>query len=201
MNIVDAGYDSTHYYVLEEKMAGGKGHKVQHVRLLIDVGLPGTLPKLLANLRRVGIALQEIQYLLVTHYHPDHAGIAQQVKAEGPRLIVLEPQIESIPLMQKYAKANPPYVPIRLDDNMQLTIGESRAFLKRLGISGEIIHTPGHSDDSVSLVLDNGAAFIGDLTPAEMADETNRHTILKSWAELRRLGATRFYSGHGPLPD
>jgi glyoxylase-like metal-dependent hydrolase (beta-lactamase superfamily II) len=56
--------DSANYCVLD----GG------HARLLVDAGMPGTLPKLLANLRRSGIALASISHLLATHYHPDHAG-------------------------------------------------------------------------------------------------------------------------------
>ena len=37
-------------------------------------------------------------------------------------------------------------------------LNESRAFLNAIGIDGELIHTPGHSDDSVSLLLDEGMA-------------------------------------------
>jgi glyoxylase-like metal-dependent hydrolase (beta-lactamase superfamily II) len=34
-----------------------------------------------ANLRRKDISLADITYLLITHYHPDHAGLAQAAKA------------------------------------------------------------------------------------------------------------------------
>ncbi len=71
---------------------------------------------------------------------------------------------------------------------------ESRALLKRLGIDGEIVATPGHSDDSVSLVLDSGEAFTGDLTHPSMADEA----ATASWAKLRAMGAKAVYPGHGP---
>lgn len=73
MNIVNVGYDSTNYYLLEAK--GGK--------LLIDCGWPGTLPKLMAELKRKGISASEIKYLLITHFHPDHAGITQELKKLG----------------------------------------------------------------------------------------------------------------------
>ena len=59
-------------------------------------------------------------------------------------------------------KPSQPYVPVTLHDNLDVSIGESRAFLHTLGIGGEIISTPGHSDDSVTLVLDTGDAFTGD---------------------------------------
>ena len=54
MNIVNVGYASTNYYVLGQR----------NPRLLIDVGWPGTLPHLLANLKRKDISFQDIHYLL-----------------------------------------------------------------------------------------------------------------------------------------
>jgi endoribonuclease LACTB2 len=196
VNIVNVGYDSTNYYVLAQK----------DVRLLVDVGMPGTLPKLIANLKRKDIALQAIGYLLCTHYHPDHAGIAQEVKAQGVRLIVLEPQLGAVSFMQSYMKPDSPYVPVTLPDNLHLSITESRGFLQKLGIDGEIIHTPGHSDDSVSLVLDEGIAFTGDLTHPAIVDPATNDLVIRSWNHIRALHATRIYSGHGPqqpfvLPD
>lgn len=96
LNIVNVGYDSTNCYV------NGQGD----TRLLIDVGWPGMLPKLTAHLKRKGIPLQAIRYLLVTHYHPDHAGLAQEVKTTGVKLIVLESQVQAIPLLRTHM--NPP---------------------------------------------------------------------------------------------
>ncbi len=188
MQIVNVGYDSTNYYVL------GAGSR----RLLIDVGFPGTLPKLLAALKRKGIALQEIGYLLVTHYHPDHAGLAQELKAQGPRLIVIEQQRAAIPLLKRHMKPAQHYVEITLHDNLELTTRESRAFLLRIGIAGEVIWTPGHSDDSVSLVLDEGVAFTGDLPPPGYVNQAASALVQQSWDALRRLHVHTIYPGHAP---
>jgi endoribonuclease LACTB2 len=188
VNIVNIGYDSTNYYVL-----GASAR-----RLLIDVGWPGTLPRLLAMLTRKDIALQEIGYLLVTHCHPDHAGLAQEVKVQGVRLIVLEPQLAAIPVLKTYMKPVNPYVNITLHDNLQMRTGESRAFLTRIGIAGEIISTPGHSDDSVSLILDEGIAFTGDLPPPGFVDERASASVRQSWERLRALHVRLIYPGHGP---
>src|SRR5689334_20361015 len=116
MNIVNVGYDSTNYYVL--------GANAQ--RLLVDAGWPNTLPKLLAMLKRKDIALREIGYLLVTHYHPDHAGLAQELKLNGVRLIVLEQQVAAIPLLKTYMKPANRYVEITLHDNLQIAAAASR---------------------------------------------------------------------------
>ncbi len=53
-----------------------------------------------------------------------------------------------------------------------------------LGVDGEIVPTSGHSDDSVSLVLDCGVAFTGDLTPLSLATEEQAPAIVESWRRL-----------------
>jgi glyoxylase-like metal-dependent hydrolase (beta-lactamase superfamily II) len=81
-----------------------------------------------------------------------------------------------------------------------ISVGESRAFLSRSGIQGEIVSTPGHSDDCVTLVLDDGSAFTGDLQPVfEGAEETEAVRLTReSWDRIRLLGAKTIYPGHGP---
>jgi endoribonuclease LACTB2 len=185
INIVNVGYDSTNYYVLGASAA----------RLLVDVGMPGTLPKLLASLRRKDIRLQDIGYLLATHYHPDHAGLAQDIKAQGVQLIVLEPQLPAIPQLKTLMKPSMPYADITLHDTIQLALDDSRAFLRGIGIAGSIIGTPGHSDDSITLVLDDGGAFTGDLPPPLVGVND---AIARSWQAIRSLKATTIYPGHGP---
>lgn len=189
MNIVNVGYDSTNYYVLADSKP----------RLLVDVGWPGTLPKLMAQCKRMSIQLADIQHFLITHYHPDHAGLAQELKRAGCKLILIDIQIPFVPLLRQHIKPEYHYLEIGLDDNLQLSIEESRTFLAGLGIQGEIIHTPGHSDDSVSLVLDEGAAFIGDLTHPLMLTDDETDTAHGSWAKIRALGAKTIYGGHGPV--
>ena len=188
LNILNVGYDSTNYYLIE----------TGQTRLLVDVGFPGTLPKLQHSLKRAGIALDSLGYLLVTHYHPDHAGIAQDLKQKGVRLIVLEEQLSGIPALKKYVKPDSPYLDIRLDDNLQIRAADSRAFLAKLGLAGEIIATPGHSDDHVTLILDEGAAFTGDLPPEQWA-EGLPPAVGESWQNIRAHPVKTLYPGHGPV--
>lgn len=158
-----------------------------------------------ANLRRAGVPLEEIRYGLATHYHIDHAGLAQELKAEGMALLVMETQMAAIPQMKRWVKAEDKYVDIALDDLVTITFAQSRRFLERLGIAGEILSTPGHSADSVSLRLDDGSVFTGDLThPAMMGGDADADVTKASWQLLRERGAKIVYPGHGfvyPLPD
>src|SRR5579864_6259558 len=151
MNIVNVGYDSTNYYVLADSSP----------RLLIDVGWPGTLPKLQHTCKRMGIQLTDISHFLITHYHPDHAGLAQELKNVGSKLIVVENQVSAISTLRNTMKPQNHYIDIDPSDNVILKMADSRTFLARLGIHGEVISTPGHSEDSITLILDEGAAFTG----------------------------------------
>jgi ribonuclease/clavin/mitogillin len=187
--IVNVGYKSTNYWVVS---AGTS-------RLLVDLGWPGTMGRMLANLRRMDVPLDEIRYGLATHYHIDHAGLAQELKQAGVPLLVLDVQVSAIPVMKRWTKPQDNYVEITLHDNVVISFPESRSVLKQIGIRGEIVHTPGHSDDSVSLLLDDGSAFTGDLTHPALAGEGDAAVVSASWRSLQERGAVRVYPAHGPV--
>ena len=191
MNIVNVGYDSTNYYVLADTAP----------RLLVDAGWPGTLPKLQHECKRMGVTLADVMLVLVTHFHPDHAGLVQELKNAGVTLIVIDLQVPAIPVLETFMKPQNRYVRIDLADNVVLGLGDSRAFLARIGIEGEIIHTPGHSDDSVTLILDEGAAFTGDLPHPMMAPDDLGNPVVQSWSKIRSFGVKTVYPGHGPAWD
>jgi glyoxylase-like metal-dependent hydrolase (beta-lactamase superfamily II) len=113
-------------------------------------------------------------------------------------LLVAEEQVAAIPLMKRHIKPSDRFVDITLSDNVTISLAESRALLARIGLTGEILHTPGHSDDSVSLLLDDGAVFTGDLTHPRLVGEHDAAAVTASWRLLRERGATRVYPGHGP---
>jgi glyoxylase-like metal-dependent hydrolase (beta-lactamase superfamily II) len=189
VTIVNVGYRSTNYWVIS---AGT-------TRLLVDLGWPGSMGMMRANLKRMDVPLQEIRYALATHYHIDHAGLGQKLKEAGVPLLVLEVQVSAIPLMKRWIKPQDNYVEITLHDNVTITCAESRSLLEQVGIPGEIIHTPGHSDDSVSLLLDDGSVFTGDLTHPAFIGVEDPTIVNASWQLLRERGATRVYPGHGPV--
>lgn len=189
ITIVNVGYRSTNYWVISEGRS----------RLLVDLGWPGTMGTMRANLNRMGVPLNEIKYGLATHYHIDHAGLAQELKQAGVPLLVLEAQVTAIPLLKSWTKPADRYVDIATHDNVTISFTESRTVLGRIGIVGEILHTPGHSDDSVSLLLEDGSVFTGDLTPPTLIGEDEAGAVAAaSWRLLRERGATRIYPGHGP---
>jgi glyoxylase-like metal-dependent hydrolase (beta-lactamase superfamily II) len=188
VTIVNVGYRSTNYWVV----SAGKS------RLLVDLGWPSTMGMMRASLDRMDIPINEIRYGLATHYHIDHAGLAEELKQAGVQLLVLDAQVPAIPLMKTWTKPRDRYVDITMHTNVNITFAESRSVLERIGIQGEIVHTPGHSDDSVSLLLDDGSVFTGDLTHPAFAVGDDVAMVAASWRLLRERGATRVYPGHGP---
>jgi len=187
VTIVNVGYRSTNYWVVSAGAA----------RLLVDIGWPGTLGLMKASLKKMGIPLREIRYALATHYHIDHAGLAEEVKREGVPLLVLDVQVGAIPVMKTWTKPADHYVDITPEGNVVIRFDQSRQLLSRIGIAGEIIHTPGHSDHCVSLLLDDGSVFTGDLPPE--AHAFDNPVALATWSLLRARGATRVYPAHGPV--
>ena len=187
-NIVNVGYRSTNFWVVS---AGTS-------RLMVDLGWPGMMGDLRAAMKRMDVPIGEIKYGLATHYHMDHAGLAQDLKRLGMKLLVLETQAAWIAPMKKFMKPADNYTDITLDDNVNITFAASRALLAKIDLAGQIVTTPGHSDDSVSLLLDGGEVFTGDLTPLQLAGEQDGAAVAGSWRALRELGATTVYPGHGP---
>ena len=187
MNIINVGYDSTNYFLLE----------IKNGKLLVDNGWPGTLPKFLSVLKRKDVSPDEIKYLLVTHFHPDHSGLTQELKNLGASLLLMESQVNFTASMEELYKAKKlPYLPIAPDKNINLTFTDSREFLATLGLNGEIIPTPGHSDDSVTLILDEGFAFTGDLLYRSVLSEDDL-TSHQSWDKIYQHKITRLFPAHG----
>jgi endoribonuclease LACTB2 len=189
VSIVNVGYRSTNFWVI----SAGRS------RVLVDLGWPGTMGTMLATLRRADIPLSEIEFGLATHYHIDHAGLAQDLKNAGVPLLVLDVQVPFVELMKRYIKPQDHFTDISSDGNRVIAVSESRALLHHIGIAGEVLHTPGHSDDSVSLLLDEGQVFTGDLTDPRMVGPENPDVVRASWQLLKDRGATRLYAGHGPI--
>lgn len=102
-----------------------------------------------------------------------------------------------IPLMKTWTKPADHYVDITLEGSIVIPCAQSRELLRELGIPGEILHTPGHTEHCVSLLLDDGSVFTGDLPPEAYAYDNP--VALATWKMLRERGATRVYPAHGPI--
>lgn len=168
--------------------------------LLFDTDYAGTLPAFYKAIKQNDIAVKDIRYVLASHYHPDHMGLISELMAQGVILLVVDAQKDYIHFSDSiFARDKIPYHPI---DETQATIiacEESREFLSRLGIQGEIIRTPSHSEDSISLILDDGDCFVGDLEPFEYAESYTENAQLKNdWKRILSYRPERIFFAHRP---
>ncbi|MGB7539059.1 MAG: MBL fold metallo-hydrolase [Anaerolineales bacterium] len=189
ITITNVGYRSTNFWVVS---AGTS-------RLMFDLGWPGMMGAMMANLRRMNIPLAQIRCGVASHYHIDHAGLAQEFNLAGMHLLVFETQLEAIPSMKAFTKPQDHYLEITTAGIAPVAFAESRSILAQIGIAGEILSTPGHSADSVSLILDDGSAFTGDLPPEELPEAGFPDLVTASWRALRERGAKKVYPAHGPV--
>jgi ribonuclease/clavin/mitogillin len=185
LDIRNVGYRSVNCYLLITDKA----------KLLIDVGWPGGTPELKATMAKQSLSIKDVSHILMTHYHIDHAGIAQELKDKGAKLIVMESQNGHLNDLKQFLRPPMVFHDITDKDNVELGFDQSRAFLEKLGLQGEIIPTTGHGPDHVTLVLDNGLAFTGDLPPETAAEEGT--DAYKDWKRLRSMKVKRIFPAHG----
>ena len=168
--------------------------------LLIDTDYAGTLGAFYKALKANGHDAGEIRWILATHYHPDHMGLIGELTARGAGLLLIDTQRDSVHFSDRiFEREKRTFVPVNEGAAKIISCAESRDFLAGIGIQGEIVSTPSHSEDSVSLILDNGDCFVGDLEPIEYLDACGESEALRrDWETLLSHGAKRIHSAHRP---
>lgn len=186
--ICELHYDNTNTYII----SGEKG------LLMFDTGWAGTFMKMCKALGEQGMKLQDVKYLLVSHFHPDHMGLAGELAKQGVTVVVMENQSDYVHSSDHIFERDQrfDYEPVDDEKKRLVTFEGSRDFLQELGIEGSIIPTPGHSDDSISLVLDSGDVFVGDLYPLYELEAHEEPEVQESWKRILAMKPKRIFYGH-----
>ena len=148
----------------------------QHGAVLVDTGVPGREGAIVTRMKEAGIHPHDLRLIILTHGHADHAGSARALRElsgapvavhrddasmvrSGRQGALVPTGTAGLVLAAVYGRKGsahfPPFEP-------DILLGDSFA-LNEYGIRGEVIHTPGHTAGSVSLLLGNGDAIVGDL--------------------------------------
>jgi len=186
--MVSFRYQNTAYYLLPT--ADGKN------LLAFDAGWPCSLFEYARSMKSTGYRFKQIRWAMVSHFHLDHAGLVRDFQDAGIQCLLFENQGDGIESMERIIKRGyKEYKPIMSDRFFSLKTGDSRAFLASIGIGGEVIQSPGHSDDSVSLITDEHEVLIGDLYPVSqiMDIDVKSH---QSWARIMKMGGKYIYPSH-----
>lgn len=176
-----------HIYVID---GGGEA-------ALIDAG-SGIQPEwMLANLRADGVPVERIRKILLTHTHWDHGrGCAWwQDTTRGAQIMVhplgrpvIEQALWNDSHIARHGIASQgAKVSATLGDGDEIEVG---------GLRLRVVHTPGHSDDSIAFVVDLGdrrVLFGGDTVFAEGCHGTVcAETDFRAYRDsLRRLAALK----------
>jgi glyoxylase-like metal-dependent hydrolase (beta-lactamase superfamily II) len=144
--------------------------------VLVDTGLPGNTPAILAVLKEEGYSPWDLGLIIITHAHIDHFGNAGALAgATGAPVLVHSQEAEALSRGESL-----PAVPASFTGKvMRFMIGkhaprpelgikavirvDAPYRLDAFGIDGEILPTPGHTGGSLSVILGTGEAIVGDL--------------------------------------
>ena len=167
--------------------------------LLIDTDYAGTLQAFFRALKTNHLELDDISYVMPTHCHPDHVGLMGELQKLGVRLLLIDTQLATVHFPDEILGRDKHLRYVSIDENQATVIpcDESREFLRSIGIEGEIISTPSHSEDSVSVILDGGECFVGDLEPYEYLDGYDDNPQLENdWDLILSMKPKRILYAH-----
>ena len=190
--------------------------------ILVDTGLPNSERKIEKALTARRLEWSNLTLILLTHAHIDHAGSAARVRTISAAPLLAHH--EELP----YCQGQPPLLkPTGPFGRMFYRTGAiQRPFeavtpdvimttdgfdLSGFGFAAQVLHTPGHTPGSVSVVLQDGRVIAGDLAasgillggiacssrPKSPPFEEEPLRVVASLQRLLSLGGREFFLGHG----
>lgn len=188
--------------------------KSESVLVLVDAGMPHTEKNILRKIHQVG---GDLRLIFITHAHLDHYGSAAVLKQQTGALVAVHHADASemalgkssiantrgsgklmrwmLPLFQRMMQPQPCKADILLEGGEDLT---------QYGVAARVIHTPGHSPGSCSLLTEDEIAFVGDLLTVSRGKAHLQRFNAQNWAQVREsakiladLGVEKCYTGHG----
>ena len=198
--------------------------------VMVDTGYEHSLKAVERKLNQKNIKLSDIKYVFLTHAHDDHAGFLNELLGKNKDIKVIMSD-KSMPTLKRgqnsfeggcstlltwifcklmglvgKAEHRFPVIDDTYNDRF-ITITEmNKAELEKI-LQGEILFTPGHTADSISLKIKN-IIFCGDAAMNGFPSIKrfiiwieNKTEFEKSWGVLINQDAEVIYPAHGkPFP-
>jgi glyoxylase-like metal-dependent hydrolase (beta-lactamase superfamily II) len=163
-------YTSNVYFVL------GTWNALPDVNTLVDVGRDPLVIEAIKH-TSTGLGKKRVEQVILTHSHYDHAGLLPMIKSTFvPTVYAFSKYLEGVDQLVK--------------DGDELKIGD-RMF--------EVIHTPGHSTDSICLYCEEERVLFAGDTPLiiRRPGDTYQWEFLQALEKLCRRNIECIYFGHG----
>ncbi len=184
--------------------------------ILIDTSVSRLWNELQKRLELLGI--KTIDYLILTHSHFDHAANAGRIKEKFNSKVIIQINEE------KYLSNGENILPkgtvfftrpilnllgkrlihiFKYEQCQPDLLIESKYDLKEFGDNVYLMHTPGHTIGSMSIIVDNEIALVGDamfgvfkwsVFPPYADDE---EMMIRSWGKLLETNCSKFIPSHG----
>lgn len=204
--------------------------------VLVDTGYEENWDRFCKRLKELNVSLSDISHLVLTHHHDDHSGLVNNiVQANKDIRIVISSRAKDflakgendrthggayvnrrvnliLSVLRRLNKsfderwANHPFPPYASRERDILVQGDTDLTALGIGLNGRIIETPGHTTDSISLLLEDGSCFVGDAATNMPKIVGTHYCVIQledideyytSWRELLSLGARRIFPAHG----
>ncbi len=166
---------------------------------LIDSGVADSGNTILDYIRQNGYSISDIKTLILTHSHPDHIGSARNIKEKSNcEVLAHEGEKEWIENIEKQFSDRPvPGFKSFVSESVKIDklIKDNDLVELEEGLSIKVIHTPGHSAGSISLLFENeGVLICGDclLLPGSLPIYENVVTAVASIKRLQQIVGVRF---------
>ncbi|MBI9050884.1 MAG: MBL fold metallo-hydrolase [Anaerolineaceae bacterium] len=182
--------------------------------ILIDTGIPPLISKLEKELRKAGCTKDDLKLVIITHGDMDHVGNAITLREKYNAKIAIHeadyPMVRDGKPLKRAAtgfiwklmsrageKPGDPNPAFEVD--LFLTDGQR---LDEFGLAARIIHTPGHTPGSISILTDDGQLFCGDIfanrrSPSLAPLIENSEQILASLQKIKQAQPKIIFPGHG----
>ncbi len=178
------------------------GDEASREAIVVDPG--DEIPKIVSLLQHHRLT---VKYIVITHAHIDHIAGAHRLKQlTGAPILYNQNDLPLVKMMDLQASWLGIRTPEVSAPDASLTDGQTIAVP---GISGSVIHTPGHTQGSVclyipeqSLLLAGDTLFAGSVGRTDLPGGDHRQLIASIQSKLMALpDRTIVIPGHGPNTD
>jgi hydroxyacylglutathione hydrolase len=194
--------------------------KSKNQNILVDTGVSGCRRKLHRRLKTLGV--EHLECLVLTHTHYDHTANAAWIRKEfNTKIIVhksealyLKNSAMPVPsgtmfyskFIIKLAGAFMPILP-KVQHCEADILADDIYDLQNFGSESVVMHTPGHTEGSQSIIVGREIALVGDTLFGVFRNTVmppfanDPHRLMVSWERLIETGCRLFIPSHGRVID